>query len=205
VVLSASLWAMGKTDPSAHEGSQATIKIGVLPFADATGTSNGNISNGIGRLVQSQITHAYPNLIARVLTLNGSIAVENLDDEKAVELGKAAHVDVVLLGTVLDAKSQESSKGGWLPSVMGQSGSVHLRSIKATVILQADLYRVSTGERITSLRVNGNHTDNKFQGTAYTSLGSWDGGSNGVFMDSPLGKALQDVVEKLVKEVAEKM
>jgi hypothetical protein len=206
LALGLSIVAVSQTNQKSDQaGGQPTVKIGILPFADASGTNNRSVAEGIGRLVQSQITHEYPNMVARVLTLNGSSTLENFDDEKAVKIGKASRVDVVLLGTVLEAKSQESTKGGWLPSIRGQSGSLRLRSIKANVILQADLYRVATGQRIASLRVNGKHTDNKFHGTAYTSLGSWDGGSKGVFMDSPLGKALQDVVHKLVKGVADKM
>jgi hypothetical protein len=206
LALGLSIVAMSQTNQKSDQaGGQRTVKIGILPFADASGSGNRTVADGIGRFVRSEITHTCPNLVARFIALNGSTISENLDEEKAVDLGKASRVDVVLLGTVLEAKSQESTKGGWLPSIRGQSGSLRLRSIKANVIVQADLYRVSTGQRITSLRVNGSHSDNKFGGTVYTTLGSWDGGSNGAFMDSPLGKALQDVVNKLVKEVAERI
>jgi hypothetical protein len=70
-----------------------------------------------------------------------------------------------------------------------------------TVMLQGDLYRVSDGGKITSLRVPGSHSDNKFGGAVYTNIGSWDGHSS-VFLDSPLGKALQQAVTELVKKTA---
>ncbi len=47
----------------------------------------------------------------------------------------------------------------------------------------------------------GSHSDNKFGGAVYTNLGSWDGHSS-VFLDSPLGKALQQAVTDLVKKIA---
>jgi len=98
VVLGASILAVSQTvRKTARAGSQSTIKIGVLPSADAGGSSDRNVADGIGRLVQSQITHTSPNLVARVITLNRSTTPENLGDQKTVELGKAHHVDVVLL------------------------------------------------------------------------------------------------------------
>ncbi|HUL75376.1 MAG TPA: CsgG/HfaB family protein [Vicinamibacterales bacterium] len=185
----------------APQNSAQTVTIGILPFLDASGAMNRDTAAAIGRLVQAEMSHSAPGLNGKVLTLDATVKLEDLDGEKAVDLGKAAKVDVVLLGTVLEASSSESSKGGWLPSIAGQSASVNVRSVKAKVTLQGDLYRVPAGGRIASLRVPGSHSDNKFGGGVYTNLGAWDGNST-VFLDSPLGKALQQAVADLVKKIA---
>jgi hypothetical protein len=177
-------------------------KVGILPFADATASGNTQVGLAVGRAVQSEFTHS-TNLLARVIALDGSMKPESLDGEKAVQLGRSEGVDLIVMGTVLDAAAEESRRGGWSPRVMGQGGSGHIRSVKAKVTLQGDIYSVATGSRVASLRVTGTHTDRKFGGTVYTSIGHWN--ANDVsFMNSPLGKALQDAVADLVKKVAEK-
>jgi hypothetical protein len=45
-----------------------------------------------------------------VLTLDASAKLEDLDGEKAVEIGKAGKVDVVLLGTVLEPSRRNRRK-----------------------------------------------------------------------------------------------
>jgi len=201
------LWLLALVVPAVvlAQGSKpatpATVKIGILPFLDASGQMSSDTAAAIGRLVQAEMSHSAPNLNGKVLTLDSSTKIEDLDGEKAVALGKAAKVDAVLLGTVIEAKSEESDKTGWLPSIVGQSASVSLRSVKADVTLQGDLYNVSTGERAASLRIPGSHSDKKFGGGVYTDLGAWDGNST-VFFDSPLGKALQQAVEGLVKKIS---
>ena len=193
----ASTWTIGRAQKS---GTEPT-KVGILPFLDASGQMSSNTAAAIGRLVQAEMSHSATNLNGKVLTLDPPAKLEDLDGERAVALGKAAKVDVVMLGTVIEAKSEESNKSGWLPPIAGQSVGVNVRSVKASVTLQGDLYRIDTGERAASLRVPGSHSDNKFGGAVYTSLGSWDGNSS-VFLDSPLGKALQQAIEGLVKKTS---
>ena len=195
------LLAIALAIPVLVAGQAQPVKIGILPFLDASGAMHGDTAAAISRLVQAEVSHSAPTLSAKVLTLDASTPLESLDQEKAVQIAKAANVDVVLLGTVLEAKSSESTKGGWLPSVAGQSASVQMRSVKANVMLQGDLYRVTDSGKIASLRVPGSHSDNKFGGGVYTNLGAWDGRSS-VFLDSPLGKALQKAVTDLVKKIS---
>jgi hypothetical protein len=182
-------------------GQAPPVKIGVLPFLDASGAMHGDTAAALSRLVQAEMSHSAPNLSAKVIALDSATKLEDLDQEKAVQIAKSANVDVVLLGTVLEAKSSESTKGGWLPSIAGQAANVQVRSVKANVTLQGDLYRVADSGKIASLRVPGSHSDNKFGGGVYTNLGAWDGHSS-VFLDSPLGKALQKAVTDLVKKIS---
>ena len=196
------LLALALAIPVLVAGQAQPVKIGILPFLDASGAMRGDTAAALSRLVQAEMSHSAPTLSAKVLTLDASTKLESLDQEKAVEIAKAAGVDVVLLGTVLEAKSSESTKGGWLPPIAGQSANVQVRSVKANVMLQGDLYRIADSGKVASLRVPGSHSDNKFGGGVYTNLGAWDGHSS-VFLDSPLGKALQEAVTGLVKKISQ--
>jgi hypothetical protein len=174
------------------------VRVGVLPFVDASGASGVEAGVVLGRLVQAEIVHS-TNLMGRVLTPEG-VRPEDVDIEKATEIGRQSHVDIVLIGTVLDARSEYSSKGGYTPRVFGQSVGGNVRSTKATVMLQGDLVDTASGKRLASLRVKGNHSDTKLGTTVYTDLGSISSDSS-AFMESPLGQALQEAVSDLVKRV----
>jgi hypothetical protein len=177
------------------------VRIGIVPFSDASGSSSAAAASGLARLVVAEMARSAPALLGRLVD-PGGVRLDDIDEEKAIGIGRKSAVDVVLVGTVLDAKSQESSKNAWLPSIKGQSGNLHIRSVKADVVLDAELYSPAARRRIVRLRADGHHTDSRFRGTAWTSLGSWDGGGDGVFMESPLGKAVQDSVVNLVKQLA---
>jgi hypothetical protein len=201
IVLCSSLVASALATTHAQKTTPAPTQIGILPFLDASGAMSSDTAAAVGRLVQAEMSHSAPNLTGKMLTLPSGTSLTDLDGEKAVAIAKGAGVDVVLLGTVLDAKSEESSKGGYLPSIAGQTVGMSVRSVKANVTLQADLYRTATGERITSLRVPGSHSDSHFGGSVYTNLGSWDGNAS-TFLDSPLGKALEQAVAGVVKKIS---
>jgi hypothetical protein len=119
-----------------------------------------------------------------------------------VAVGREQRVDLVFVGTVLEAKTDDTSKRAWLPSIKGQSADVTIRRVKAKIVLQGDLYDVATGARLFSERVTGNDSNNAFRGTAYTTFGSWGNDAYSAFLDSPLGKALQLAVVDMAKKVA---
>src|SRR5689334_6283324 len=102
----------------AAQDDKPQVKVGVLPFVDATGSGGVEAGPALSRLVQAEIVHS-TQLFGRVLTLDNG-KPEDVDVEKAAQLGKDAHVDIVLLGTVLEASSEESSKSGWTPTIGGQ-------------------------------------------------------------------------------------
>lgn len=188
-----------KTTPGADAGS--TIKVGIVPFADATASGNRAAGADISRTMQAEMVHS-TNLVPRVLALGGSATAEDLDADKAIALGRAQHVDLVFVGTVLEARSEESNKSGWIPAIKGQSGNVHIRRIKATVTLQGELYDVAGAQRIFSVRTTGNETNNAVGGTVNSRFGSWGNDSYGAFLESPLGKALQAALADMTKKVA---
>lgn len=176
------------------------IKLGILPFADATASSNRTAGTDVARTMLSEVVHS-TSLQPRMLVMDGTAKADDLDAEKAIALGRDQHVDLVFMGTVLEARTQESNKSGWIPSIKGQSANVNVRRVKATVTLQGELYDVATGRRLFSERVTGNDSNTAVGGTTYTTFGAWGSDSYRNFLDSPLGKALQTALADMTKKV----
>jgi hypothetical protein len=185
----------------APAASDKAIKVGIFPFADATASGNRGVGADVGRTMASEVTHSTA-LIPRMLATDGSIKADDLDGEKAVSIGREQKVDQVFVGTVLEARAEESNKSGWIPSIKGQSANVSVRRVKATVTLQGELYDVASGKRIFSVRVTGNDSNNAVGGTAFTTFGAWGNDNYRAFLDSPLGKALQAAIVDMTKKVA---
>ena len=198
LVMIAIVAVLGMATSVAAQSDKPQIKVGVLPFVDATGTGGVEAGPALSRLVQAEIVHS-TELLGRVLSLDTG-RPEDVDVEKAAQLGKDAHVDLVLLGTVLEASSEESNKSGWTPSIAGQSVGGSVRRAKGKVTLQGDLIDTSTGKRLASLRVKGEDSDTHVGASVYTGLGSIGTDSNG-WLQSPIGKAMSKAVADLVKRV----
>jgi hypothetical protein len=193
--------AVGQTPASPSVAIDKAIKVGIFPFVDATASGNRGVGADVGRTMASEVTHS-TTLIPRMLAADGSIKPEDLDGERAVAIGREQKVDQVFVGTVLEARTEESNKSGWIPSIKGQSANVSVRRVKATVTLQGELYEVASGKRIFSVRVTGNDSNNTVGGTAFTTFGAWGSDNYRAFLDSPLGKALQAALTDMTKKVA---
>ncbi len=171
------------------------FKIGVLRFIDNTGAGDKEVGAAVSRHVQAELSHS-TQMIGRVL----DASADNVDGAKAAEIGREASVDVVLVGTVMEAASNQSNKHISGPSIFGQSvgGSTH--SVSSVVTLQGDLYNVADGGKIASIRVTGKATDRKLGTDIRTDIGSiTTGGAS--FESSPIGKATQKAVADLVKRI----
>ena len=184
---------------AAQTAAAGPLKIGIIPFTDATASGNRAIGADLARTLQAELVHS-TTMVPRVLESGGSAG--EIDAEKALALGRAQHLDLVFVGTVLEARTEQSNKRGWLPSIKGQSASLDVHHMKATVVLQGELYDLSNGERLFSTRITGNNTSNSVGGTAYTSFGSFGNDSYAAFLDSPLGKALQAAVADITRKIA---
>jgi hypothetical protein len=179
-------------------GFKYQYKVGVLPFMDATGRDE-NAGIVVGRAVQAELAHS-TNLMGRVLKLAEGMSAEEIDPEKAIELGKERRVDVVIVGTVIEASSEESEHNLNAPSLFGQSAGVASHSASAVVTIQGDLFNVVNGKKIASLRATGKASDTKVGANVTTTLG--DLSNSGSSANSPIGKALQKAVAELVKNIA---
>jgi len=191
-----------RTSPvQAARATASPITIGIVRVRDATASGNREVGPAVSLTMHDEVAHS-TTLEARVLSLDPTVRVEEMDKTRAVEIGRRQKVDVVFVGTVLEAKVDEAHQSGWLPRIRGTSVNVSVRSVTANVALQGELYDVASGEQIASLRSTGRETDKKFAGTAWTSLGAWDSGSSQAFLNSPLGKALQGAIAEMVQKVA---
>jgi len=179
------------------QGSQ--FKVGVLPFADNTGSNSGDVADSVSHAVQTQIAQS-TKLVGVVLTLDPSLSPNGLDPARAVAIGQAQGVDVVLIGTIIEADSQQSSSSANLPSFGGISLGGSKTSVKATVTLQADLYSTSTGQKIDSFQQTGNCSQSKIGSDVSTGLGSISSGGAD-FDNSAIGKAFHAAVTALVKQI----
>lgn len=182
-------------------GAPAQLKLGILPFADATASGNQAAGTDVARTMLAEVVHS-TDLQPRILVLEGGAKVDALDSDQAIALGRAQHLDLVFMGTVLDARTEESNKGGSIPSFKGQSAKVNVRRLKAAVTLQGELYDVATGRRLFSVRVTGNDSSTSVGATTYTTFGSWGSDSYQNFLSSPLGKALQTALADMTKKIA---
>lgn len=177
------------------------MTVGVLPFADATATGGASLGESLGRATQAEIVHS-TRLEGRVIVLPTGTRSDRLDSEKILAIGRDNHVDLMIYGTVLDAKAEDSNHRGSGPSIFGQSIGLGLHSTTATVTLQADIYDVGSGKKLNSSRLTGTQSDKKVSGDVYTSLGSIDTSSQ-TFQKSTLGKAMQKAITDMVKQVAD--
>jgi hypothetical protein len=179
----------------ASPGAQAQITVGLAPFTDATASGNRSAGADVARTLQAEhATSLVPRLLEDVAT--------PVDVGKVLAAGRGQHVDLIFVGTVLEAKTEQSNRRGWLPSIKGQSASLDVHHEKATVILQGELYDAASGERLFSTRVTGSDSSNALGGSAYTTLGSFGNDSYQSFLESPLGKALRNAVSDMAKHIA---
>lgn len=193
-IVAAPAGQQAKTQPARYQ-----FKVGVLPFVDNTGSGGSDAGTAVGRAVQAELTHS-TQLIGRVLKLADGVSADDVDGAKAVEMGQGAKVDVVLVGLVLEANSEESQRNIQSPTVYGQSVGGNVRSVTSVVTLQGDLYNVADGRKIDSIRVTGRATDRKLGADVSTDFGSISSGGSS-FENSPIGKALHNAVADLVKQI----
>ena len=175
--------------------------LGILPFVDATASGNRTAGTDVARTMLSEVVHS-TSLQPRLIVADGSASDADSDPEQAIALGRSHHVDLVFMGTVLEARSDESSKSGWLPTIKGQSGNVNVHRVKATVTLQGELYDVASGRRLFSVRVTTTDSNNALGGAVATTFGTWGNDTYRSFLDSPLGKALQAAIDDMTKKIA---
>ena len=194
-----SILFLGLVIPLAVNAQVAEIKVGVLPFSDATASGAINIGDTMSRLTQAEIVHT-TQLQGRALLITSGLKPEQLDSEKILAIGKESNVDVVVMGTLLEAHMEESAQNSGTRALFGQAISANFHSWKATVTVQADIYEVATGKKIESFRTTQTQTDKKVGAGAITSIGTVDTGTP-AFQASTLGKALQKAVADVVKRV----
>ncbi|MER3523271.1 MAG: hypothetical protein C4326_04205 [Ignavibacteria bacterium] len=177
-------------------------KIGVLPFEDASGVGP-QFGENVAKFIRSEFLknkNVTPKFIPYKPAEGEPMAV---DVDQAFALGKKNGVDYVVIGTILEAEASSSSTGLGGIRVFGQSVGSNVRTVSATITLQGDLLSVKEGKLIESFRVEGSNTDASVGADVSTRWGSLSADNNAD--NSPNAKALREAVEKLVKEMLEKL
>lgn len=175
----------------------AAVRIGIVPFVDASGSSSRGGGNGSAQVFIDGFAES-SSLVGVVLKADDG---ETIDQERASAIGRAAKVRYVFAGTVLEAATKDGTKGGWLPRIKGQTLQLTMRSVQANVTLQGSLYDVSTGERVLTTTVKGSHTDRSYGGRVWATWGSWDVGDYNAFLESPLGKAYVKAARSMIRQI----
>ena len=195
----------GPAWPAAEDpkSAPAPVKIGLLPFEDATEGESASAAEGVVKWLRAEMVRdkrLLPKVLARPAEESGP-----LDRDQAVALGKKEGMDLVLMGTILQADvdvSQSSASSGGLLGQIGIGGG--LSSAKAEVVLQGELINVSTGEVLLTERLTGKKSESKLRGDVQSQIGNLDFGSDQA-QNTPLGKAVMDAVQKLVQAVVQKL
>ncbi|MCC6317391.1 MAG: hypothetical protein IT361_06815 [Gemmatimonadaceae bacterium] len=175
-------------------------RLGVLPFVDGTG--------GSARAAGISAAQTLIDEVAKATELVG-VAVNDLaerkpvDDAAALDAARRHGLDYVFVGTVLEATSRESSRGGWLPKIKSSSIHVTIRSIEAKTSIQGVLLDVSSGQRLLTTTVKRGHRDNAYAGRVWSAWGSWDVGDHAAFLASPMGQAFVEASREMTKNIAE--
>ena len=182
---------------TAASAQGAQSQVAIFPFVDGSGGTNRAAGVAASQTLIDELATG-SRLVGVAIVDSLGVAI---DQEQAVKVGKARGAPFVFVGTVLVATSRESSRGGWLPKIKGQTVHVTLRSIEAKTELQGVLYDVATGERLFTTKVRGSHKDNSYAGRVWSSWGSWDVGDHAAFMASPMGQAFLKASREMVKQI----
>lgn len=178
------------------------LRVAVVPWVDATGNGSRGGNVAVSQVLIDELA-AGSRLIGVLVDAGSGSTDGTVDQSRAVALGKARGTDLVFVGSVVEADSRESSRGGWLPKIKGSQVHLTVRSIEAKMALQGALYDVATGSRLLTVSSRGSHKDRSYNGRVWSSWGSWDVGDHGAFMASPLGRAFLAATKDLVKQLAE--
>ncbi|HXX64852.1 MAG TPA: CsgG/HfaB family protein, partial [Bacteroidota bacterium] len=133
-------------------------KIGILPFEDAAGVGPA-FGEQVAKFIRSEFLKNKRILPKFIAYKSEGSESSSVDVEKALELGRKNGVDYVVIGTILEAEASSSSTGIGGVSILGQSVGSNLRTVTATVTIQADLISVSKGTLLESFRETGTKTD----------------------------------------------
>jgi curli biogenesis system outer membrane secretion channel CsgG len=181
-------------------------RIGVVPFdvSAVDGAGGADAGRVLGTLVRVEMLknkQIRPQLIELPTGVRPPLTTQ-----RAAELGKSAGVDLVLLGTVLEASSSRNNNrastsrlGGLIGSTVG--GSVTRTTAK--VSLHAELVESASARSVDTVEVEGSDTDTGIGADLWSTLGNFNLGDDG-WQKTPMGKALREAAQKLTSEVGKR-
>jgi curli biogenesis system outer membrane secretion channel CsgG len=129
-----------------------------------------------------------------------------LTPQRAAELGKSAGVDLILLGTVLEASSSRNNNRAStsrLGGIIGSSVGGSVTRTTAKISLHAELVESATGRSVDTFEVEASNPDTGVGADLWSTLGNFNLGDDG-WQKTPMGKALREAAQKLTTEVAKR-
>lgn len=181
--------------------ADATVAVGLIPFdiAATDGTASG-ATDALPKIVRLEMLKA-KGLQPELLDLPPGTQ-QPIPAKKAAELGRAAKVDVVLVGTILEATSSHSNHGAGLPQLGGYIGAGVSRS-STQISVHVELVHSATGDIVDSFEVQGKASGTGIGADVMTMVGSFRVGDAG-WEKTPMAKALRDVAKKIVTETSKR-
>jgi len=177
------------------------VTVGLLPFdvASVEGAST-EASEALAKLVRLEMLDN-KSVQPELLKLPEGTDVP-VSAKKAAEIGKGADVGVVLVGTVLEASTSQSSHSAGT-GAFGTYVGGNLSKTSATVSVHVQLVDPASGKITDTFEVEGHASETGVGADLSTTLGSFDTGDS-AWDKTPMGKALRDVARKIVAETAKR-
>src|SRR5687768_1902767 len=168
--------------------------IGIVPFDVSTveGTGGADAGRVLGTLVRVEMLKN-KQIRPQVIELPTGVRPP-LTPQRAAEIGKTAGVDLMLLGTVLEASSSRNNNRASTPRLGGVIGSTVGGSVTRTtakISLHAELVDSATGRSVETFEVEGSNTDTGVGADLWSTLGNFNLGDDG-WQKTPMGKALRE-------------
>jgi curli production assembly/transport component CsgG len=201
MILAFTAWLLGPLPIESPSQSAGAIVVGIAPLdvAVVEGAS-ANSSEVLARLIRFEMLKV-KGLRPDLLQLPPDVQPP-LPPKKAGALGRKAAVDVVLVGTVLEAASSQSSHGA-STGYFGMSVGGKVNRSSANVTVHVELINPATGEIADMFEVTAR--------TSGTGLGAdiWTGIANvnvgdAAWEKTSMGKALREVSQKIATEVGKR-
>lgn len=187
-------WVLLLVDVSNAQDKREPIRMAVIPFEDILGTTSPDAT----KFTQVLLSHLSreEKLAARVAKPDKPATV--LDRETALALAKKQDAVYLITGRVIDATTGQGNSGLPIPKL----GRVNSNSVTSEVEVEAEIISVATGKTVERLWAEGKETLRSNQTWVNSRLGSINlGGSTPTH--SPMGPAMNECAEKLVKRMLE--
>ena len=184
------------------QGGGESPRIGILPWVDGTGAGSRTAGAAAAQRMIDELANT-AQLTGVAIDASGIPTSGAIDQARAIALGKEHNAAYVFVGTVVEATTKESSRGGWLPKIKDNQVHVTVRSIEAKTVLDGVLYDVASGARVLTVTTKGTDRDRSYTGRVWSSWGSWDVADDAAFLASPLGKSFMQATREMVKKIGE--
>jgi len=176
------------------QNKREPTRFAVLPFEDILGNGN-TITLAFTQLMLSRLSRE-ETLVARLAKPEKPVQV---DRENAIGLGRKQNASLLLAGRIIDASTNQGSTGLPIPTL----GRVNSQSVTAKIVAELEVISVATGKTLQVIRAEGKKTVRSNQTWVNSRLGGINLGGNPANA-SPMGQAMNECAETLVKRLRER-